>query len=421
MTDSSWVPGATGSGFGLANLPYGAFSVGAGVPRLGVAIGASILDLHAAAEAGLLDGTLDDPVAVLGAPTLNPLLAHDRAAWGRLRARLVELLGDAAHRDAVVPHLVRREAVTMHLAFAPGDYVDFYSSIEHASTVGRIFRPDGDPLLPNWRWVPIAYHGRAGTLVASDTPIRRPRGQRRPPKGEAPTFGPTEKLDIELELGFVVGGANRLGEPIPIERAEEHLFGVVLINDWSARDIQAWEYQPLGPFLGKSFATTVGTWVVPWAALTPYRVAARPQDPPPLPYLRVPGAWALDLELRVDLGAAEAGPGAAGTEEIAAVSARGLYWSAPQQLAHLTSNGATVRPGDLFASGTISGEAPRQAGSLLERTWNGRDPIRLAGGAERTFLADGDTVTLRGWAGGDATDRPRVDLGICRGTILAAH
>ncbi|HET7686701.1 MAG TPA: fumarylacetoacetase [Candidatus Limnocylindria bacterium] len=415
MTDGSWVADAPGSGFGLENLPYGAFSTDGEGSRLGVRIGDSILDLGAAARAGLLDGTVDDPVAVLGAANLNPLLAHDPATWARVRARVADLLGDEANQAATAPHLVPCSAATMHLPFAPGDYVDFYSSIEHASTVGRIFRPDGDPLLPNWRWVPIAYHGRAGTVVPSGTPVHRPLGQRRPPRGEPPTFGPTEKLDIELELGFVVGGASRLGEPIPIGRAEEHLFGVVLVNDWSARDIQAWEYQPLGPFLGKSFATTVGAWVVPWAALAPYRVAARPQDPPPLPHLALPGEWALDIELRVDI----AGAGAP-AEEIVAVNARGLYWSAPQQLAHLTSNGATVRPGDLFASGTISGEGRAQAGSLLERTWNGRDPLRLASGVERTFLADGDTVTLRGWAGGDAGSRPRVDLGTCSGTILPA-
>jgi fumarylacetoacetase len=412
----SWVPVPDGSDFGLANLPYGVFSRPAEAARVGVAIGAHVLDLAGLARGGLLDGTLSDPVAALGAPRLNELLAGDRPSWQRLRARLIDLLREGADAGPVAPHLVPQGDVTMHLPVQAGDYVDFYSSIEHASTVGRIFRPDGDPLLPNWRWVPIAYHGRAGTLVVSDTPIRRPMGQLRPPKGEAPAFGPSRKLDIELELGFVLGGATRLGEPVPVARAEEHLFGVVLVNDWSARDIQAWEYQPLGPFLGKSFATSVGPWVVTWDALAPYRVAARAQEPPPLPYLEARGPAALDIELRIDLATDGAAP-----EQIGEVNARGLYWSAPQQLAHLTSNGATVRPGDLFASGTISGEGPAQAGSLLERTWDGRDPMRLTSGVERTFLEDGDTVTLRGWAGGDAPDRPRIGLGSCAGTILPAE
>ena len=412
----SWVPVATESDFTLANLPYGVFSRSGEAARVGVAIGEQVLDLAALAAAGLLDGTLVQPRATLATSSLNSLLAEAPAAWRALRGRLTELLREGADAGALAAHLVPRAEATMHRPFDPGDYVDFYSSIEHASTVGRIFRPDGDPLLPNWRWLPIAYHGRAGTVVPSGTPIRRPAGQRRPPKGEAPTFGSSEKLDIELEIGFVVGGTSRLGEPVPIDRAEEHLFGVVLVNDWSARDIQAWEYQPLGPFLGKSFATSIGAWVVPWDALAPYRVAARPQDPAPLPYLQLPGEWALDLELRVDLAVDGAAP-----EEIAAVNARGLYWSAPQQLAHLTSNGATIRPGDLFASGTISGERPDQAGSLLERTWNGRDPLPLRSGAVRTFLEDGDTVTLRGWAGGDAADRPRIGLGSCVGTITPAQ
>lgn len=411
----SWVPVPDGSDFPLANLPYGVFSRPGEAPRVGVAIGAQVLDLAGVARDGLLEGTLPDPHATMAAPRLNELLAGDSASWRRLRARLAELLREGADAGAMSPHLIPQVDVTMHLPVQAGDYVDFYSSLEHASTVGRIFRPDGDPLLPNWRWVPIAYHGRAGTLVASGTPIRRPVGQRRPPKGEEPTFGASHKLDIELELGFVLGGSTRLGEPVPIERAEEHLFGVVLVNDWSARDIQSWEYQPLGPFLGKSFATSLGAWVVTWEALAPYRVAARAQDPPPLPYLAGDGASALDLELRVDLSPAGAAP-----EQISAVNARGLYWSAPQQLAHLTSNGATVRPGDLFASGTISGEGAAQAGSLLERTWDGRDPLGLASGVERTFLEDGDTVTLRGWAGGDAADRPRIGLGTCVGEILPA-
>ncbi len=410
---ASWVPVPDGSDFGLATLPYGAFVRGGGPPRLGVAIGEQVLDLAAVAAAGLLDGTVNDPATTLGAPNLNPLLAGDRAGWHRLRERLTDLLRDGADPAPIAPHLVPQADVTMRLPFEPADYVDFYSSIEHASTVGRIFRPDEEPLLPNWRWLPVGYHGRAGTIVVSGTPIRRPRGQLLPAKGKSPAFGPSRTLDIELELGFVLGNGTALGDRIAIADAEEHLFGVTLVNDWSARDIQAWEYRPLGPFLGKSFATSLGPWVVPWEALTPYRVPARAQDPPPLPYLSLPGAWALDIELRVDLAVDGGAP-----QEIAAVNARNLYWSAPQQLANLTVNGARIRPGDLFASGTISGEGRSAAGSLLERTWNGRDPITLAAGVERAFLEDGDTVTLRGWAGGDGPDRPRVGWGACSGTIL---
>ncbi len=411
----SWVPGADGSERPIQSLPYCAFARDGGAPRLGVGIGPAIVDLGAGAEAGLFDGAVAEPRATLGAATLNPLLAQDRLAWRALRARVSELLRTDADPALLRPHLVTETEVTFHLPFAPGDYVDFYSSLEHASTVGRIFRPDEPPLLPNWRWIPIGYHGRAGTVVVSGTEVRRPRGQRRPPKDAAPTFGPSRTLDIELELGFVLGDPTRLGEPVPIAEAEEHLFGVVLVNDWSARDIQAWEYRPLGPFLGKSFATSVSAWVVPWDALAPHRVAARAQDPPPLDYLRLAGKWAVDVELRVDLAPADHQP-----TEIAAVNARGLYWSAPQQVAHLASNGASLRAGDLVASGTISGERPEQAGSLLERTWNGERPLRLPGGVERRFLEDGDTVTLRGWAGGDAPGQPRIGLGTVVGRVVPA-
>ena len=425
MTDSdpttdptlrSWVPDADASDRPIQGLPYCAFSVGSEVPRLGVGIGPWILDLRAAAADGLLDGTVAEPLATLGAPNLNALLAQDRQAWRRLRARLSDLLRAAADADTVRPHLVAEADATLHLPFAPGDYVDFYSSLEHASTVGRIFRPDDPPLLPNWRWIPIGYHGRAGTVVVSGTQIRRPRGQRRPPRDVAPTFGPSRTLDIELELGFVLGNPTQLGTSIPISQAEEHLFGAVLVNDWSARDIQAWEYRPLGPFLGKSFATSVSAWVVPWDALAPSRVPQRAQDPEPLEYLRTEGDWALDVELRVDLA-----PGGDAATEIVAVNARGLYWTAPQQLAHLVSNGASVRPGDLIASGTISGEGPEAAGSLLERTWNGERPISLPSGIERRFLEDGDTVTLRGWAGGEGTGRPHIGLGSVVGRIAPAE
>ena len=279
--------------------------------------------------------------------------------------------------------------VTLHLPFAVADYVDFYSSLHHATNVGRMFRPDDDPLPPNWRHLPIGYHGRAGTVVPSGTPILRPHGQR-----GSGDFGPTQRLDIELELGFVIGRPSTLGEPVPVERALEHVFGVVLLNDWSARDLQAWEYRPLGPFLAKSFATSISHWVAPLAQLP--RTAREPQEPPPLPYL-AEDPWAFDLPLEVELN---------GTT-ITRTNADQLYWSVAQQIAHLTVNGASLRTGDLLGSGTISGPEKQQRGCLLELTWGGQEPIELADGSTRSFLEDGDEVVLRG-----------ADLGEVRGRVV---
>jgi fumarylacetoacetase len=283
------------------------------------------------------------------------------------------------------------------------DYVDFYSSLEHATNIGRLFRPDAEPLLPNWRHLPVGYHGRAGAVVVGGTPVVRPRGQAKGPDDPEPRFGPSRRLDIELELGFVVGVGSTLGVPVPGSAFRDHVFGVVLVNDWSARDVQAWEYQPLGPFLGKSFATSISPWVTPLALLEGRFTSAPPQDPEPLPYLRIPGEWALDVELEVELS---------GTV-VSRTNARGLYWTMPQQLAHATVNGASLRTGDLFASGTISGPDPGSEGSLIELTRNGAHPIRLGDGSTRTFLEDGDTVVLRGRAGD-------VELGEVAGTILPA-
>ena len=404
----SWVPGADGSGFGLENLPFGAVARAGEPPRAAVRIGAHALLLHPLARAGLL-GELPD--GVFAGPVLNPFLALGREAWSSTRARLGALLADGggSGRAAAEAALVPLAEVEAHLPLAIGDYVDFYSSIEHATNLGRMFRPDAEPLLPNWRHLPVGYHGRASSVVVSGTPVRRPRGQLpgADPAGP-PRFGPSERLDIELELGFVTGPGNPLGSAIPTAAAEEHIFGFVLVNDWSARDIQRWEYVPLGPFLGKSFATSVSPWVVPLEALAGARVEAVPQDPEPLEYLRTPADWALDIALEVAL----AGPGGEETV-ISRTNARGLYWTAAQQLAHATVNGTNVRPGDLYASGTISGAEPGTAGSLIELTWGGRDPLELAGGERRTFLADGDTVTLRGRAGD-------VSLGEVSGTILPA-
>ncbi len=357
-------------------LPYGAVAY-RGETRLAVRVGddaAALLGAREEQAAGLPPGTLSGP-------TLNPLLELGREAWSALHAAL--------EPGELVP-LAETEP---RLPFAVGDYVDFYSSLEHASNLGRMFRPDAEPLLPNWRELPVGYHGRAGSVVVSGTPVPRPSGQL--PSEGRPRFGPSQRLDIELEIGFVTGPG---GPAIPTAGAADHVFGFVLVNDWSARDIQRWEYVPLGPFLGKSFATSVSPWVVPLEAVT--RVPAPPQEPQPLEYLRTEGDWALDIELEVELN---------GTV-ISRTNARGLYWTFPQQLAHATVNGARARAGDLYASGTISGADPGTMGSLIELTWGGRDPLRLDDGSTRTFLEDGDTVVLRGTSGS-------VSFGEVSGTI----
>jgi len=328
-----------------------------------------------------------EAVVDLGVGSLDALLPLGRSAWEHVTGEAVA----AAGRGDALP----LAEVTPSLPFTVADYVDFYSSLEHATNLGRMFRPDSEPLLPNWRHLPVGYHGRAGTVVVGGTPVRRPHGQAKAPDAQAPSFGPSRRLDLELELGFVVGVPSTLGEPVPASAFAEHVFGVVLVNDWSARDIQAWEYVPLGPFLGKSFATSVSAWVTPLALLEDRRVPAPRQEPEPLPHLRVGGDWALDLPLEVELNG----------EVISRGNARGLYWTMPQQLAHATSNGASVRTGDLMASGTISGAERGSEGSLIELTRNGAEPLRLADGGERTFLEDGDEVVLRGEPLGEVRGR----------------
>ncbi|MGH9244229.1 MAG: fumarylacetoacetase [Acidimicrobiales bacterium] len=418
---NSWVPGADGSGFGVENLPYGVFSTegvaGRTGPRVGTRIGGHILDLAAVARAGLLDGAAPNALAVFSAPLLNPFMAYGRPVWTAVRRRLRELLAAdivAArdHRAELEAALVRVEAVRMHLPVVVADYVDFYSSLDHAENLGRMFRPDAAPLLPNWRHLPVGYHGRAGTLVVSGTPVRRPNGQRRQSDGEV-AFGPSARLDIELEVGFLVGATSEHGQPVPGSAVADHVFGVVLVNDWSARDIQAWEYQPLGPFLGKSFATSMSAWVTPLDALQPARVPPPMQEPPPLPYLTIDEPWGLDIDLEVALR-----PGADQPEHvIARTNFAPMYWTVAQQLAHMTVNGASLRTGDLFASGTVSGPGPKERGSLIELSWNGTDPIELAHGISRSFLEDGDEVVLRG---STAAGGARIDLGECRGRIEPA-
>jgi fumarylacetoacetase len=309
------------------------------------------------------------------APSLNDFMAAGPDMWRQANDRIEEgrEVGDVIPEDV------------LGMPFEVADYVDFYSSLHHATNLGRMFRPDAEPLLPNWRHLPVGYHGRAGTVVPSGTPIRRPNGQHRGAEGAGAGFGPSRRLDIELEAGFVIGTPSAMGEPVPVERALDHVFGMVLVNDWSARDIQAWEYQPLGPFLGKSFATSVSRWVVPLSELADRRVPGDTQDPPPLPYL-TEDPWAYDIALTVELNGAV----------IARSNARYLYWSIAQQIAHLTVNGASLRTGDLLATGTISGPEREERGSLIELSWNGEEPIELPDGSARTFLEDGDEVVMRG-------------------------
>jgi fumarylacetoacetase len=364
-------------GFGPEHLPYGIFRRPGEEPRVGARLGDGVLDLAALAREGLL---AEDP-ALFARPSLNAFMAAGAEVWTRVRERLLAL---ARAPDAEPPLVGLEEAQTL-LPIDVSDYADFFSSIEHARNAGRIFRPDAEPLPPNWLHLPVAYHGRASTVVVSGTPIRRPCGQRLARGTDAPVYGATSALDVELELGFVIGTPSAHGERVAVDRALEHVFGVVVLNDWSARDLQAWESRPLGPFLAKSFATSIAAWVTPLDAIRDRRVAAPAQAPEPLPYLREP-PWAFDLELEAQLNATT----------IARTNARHLYWSVAQQIAHLTVNGASLRTGDLLGSGTISGPERGQRGSLLELSWNGAEPVVLDDGSERAYLQDGDEVVLRG-------------------------
>ncbi|MDB5095216.1 MAG: fahA [Candidatus Eremiobacteraeota bacterium] len=399
--------------FGLANLPFGIVSDRTGRRRPAVAFEDRVIDLDALVDANVLDEE-----SLLAAETLNAFLARGRAEWSAVRARLQHLLGpqaDRAERGHVEKASFPRDAVTMHVPVAIGDYVDFYSSIEHATNLGRILRPGGDPLLPNYRHIPIGYHGRASTVVASGTPVRRPHGQTMAPGGDTPSFGPSRMLDVELELGWFAGPGNVHGEPIAADDACDHVFGYVLLNDWSARDIQGWEYQPLGPFLSKSFATSISPWIVTLDALEPFRVAEPARDPQPLPYLRTREPWSYDIELEMALQTARMREHAHPPLTISRTNFRSMYWTLAQQLAHMTSNGSAIRPGDLFGTGTISGSEQGTQGSFIELTWRGRDPLALPGGESRTFLEDGDTVIMRGRAvRGDL----RVGFGEVTGTVV---
>ncbi len=411
----SWVEVPDGSGFGLENLPYGAVSSDDTPPRPAVAIGGQALSLLETARTGLLDeafrsaGVTTEPVAVFDRPDLNGFLALGRPAWTAVRERLVELLSRARYADPLAGALRPRADLRNHLPVEVADYVDFYSFEEHASNVGRIFRPDQAPLLPNWKRLPVGYHGRAGTVVVSGTDIVRPCGQRKPADATEPVYGPSARLDIEAEVGFVVGAGSALGAPVAVEDFAEHVFGVVLVNDWSARDIQAFEYVPLGPFLGKSFATSISPWVVPLDALEAARTDPPEQDPVPLEYLVEKQRYGYDLRLQVRWN----------DTVVSRPPFEAMYWTPAQQLAHLTVNGASLRTGDLYASGTVSAPGKDRRGCFLELTWGGSEPVTLDDGSERTFLLDGDAVTISATAPGPGGTT--IDLGAVTGTVRPAR
>lgn len=425
----SWVESANDprTDFPIQNLPFGVFTNEASNDaRIGVAIGDQIADLRALVDVGAFDSLEPAVVGSCQAGTLNSLMALDRRSMRALRAVLSDAL-NAEGRVATNPSVQRRVALPANEArlVAPvvvENYTDFYASIEHATNLGSMFRPD-NPLLPNYKWVPIGYHGRASSIVVSGTDVKRPLGQTR--EGEKPpSFGPTSRLDYELEVGAFVARGNPQGKRVPIDEADEYVFGFCLVNDWSARDIQAWEYQPLGPFLGKSFATTISPWVVTADALMPYRVPARRRDsadPPALPYLfsepdQQTGGLAITLD--VSILSARMREMGMGPYRVSTGAFDAMYWTTAQLIAHHTSNGCNLRPGDLLASGTVSGPTKDSRGSLIERTWRGSEPLTLPSGESRAFLADGDEVIMRGWC--ERAGHPRIGFGECRGRVTPA-
>jgi fumarylacetoacetase len=394
----TWLEQPPDSLFGVANLPYGVFSGYDGyprAPRVGARIGEQVLDLLSA---------LADPV--FGEPSLNAFMAQGPARWTEVRARLTELLTAERHRAAVEAALYPLAGVRLHLPFQVGDYVDFYASEHHAANVGRLFRPGAEPLTPNWKYLPIGYHGRSGTVVVSGTPVTRPCGQL--PGPDVPTFGPSQRLDFEAEVGFVVGAGSPPGAPVGVDEFAAHVFGVFLVNDWSARDVQSWESRPLGPFLAKSFATSISPWIVPLEALEHARVSPPPRDPEPLPYLADTGTSGLDLALEVRLNG----------QVVSRPPFATMYWTPAQMLAHMTVNGASTRTGDFYASGTVSGPDQDQRGCLLELSRGGAEPLTLDDGSVRSFLEDGDEVVIT--ASAPAADGARIGFGEVTGRILPA-
>ncbi|MEP3686022.1 MAG: fumarylacetoacetase [Sulfitobacter dubius] len=409
---NSWVESANSADtdFPLNNLPYGVFTTNRLEARCGVAIGDQILDMAALEEEGLIT-LAEEPV--FDVPYWNDVMDLGPAAWASLRARLVELLSaDAPDQAAVAPHLVPMDEARLHMPMMVSEYTDFYAGKHHATNVGTMFRGAENALPPNWLHIPIGYNGRASTVVVSGTEITRPNGQLKAPDAEAPHFGPCQRLDIELEMGAIVGTSTEMGQPITIDQADEMIFGYVLLNDWSARDIQAWEYQPLGPFQAKAFATSISPWIVTRDALEPFRTSTPEREKDLLPYLREtkPGLYDIDLSVMLQ-------PEGGAAEEIARTNYREMYYSAAQQLTHHASSGCAMNAGDLLGSGTISGPEKSQRGSLLELSWGGKEPITLADGSSRSFVEDGDTLTLTGHALGDGF---RVGFGSCTGKIRPA-
>ncbi len=415
-----FLPIPADSPFPIQNLPYGVFRhrAGGSSPAVGVAIGNFVLDLSVLEALGVFNTRLLQRGPLFRQSTLNAFMPLGPTAWHEARAIISRLLrhdeptlrdNSSLRAQALVP----MAEVDLLLPVEIGDYTDFYSSREHASNVGTMLRGAENALMPNWLHLPVAYHGRASSVVISGTAIRRPQGQTKPGNATSPVFGPSRSLDFELEMGVLIGPGNELGRPIPIDKVPEHLFGMVLVNDWSARDIQAWEYQPLGPFLAKNFATSMSPWVVTLEALEPFRTAGPIQDPPPLPYLQSPDNWALDIQLEVYLQGANMDR----PHRICASNFKYLYWNICQQVAHHTINGCNLRTGDLLASGTVSGPTPDSYGSLLELSWRGSKPLAFPNGETRTFLQDGDRVTMAGWCQGPGY---RVGFGEVTGKILPA-
>lgn len=424
-TLASWVASANGhADFPIQNLPLGVFAPNGQVPRGGIAIGEMILDLAGLAASGLLEGDALRAAQAASGATLNPLLALGAAPRRALRRRVSALLAEgAAERAQVEPLLHPAASCTLHLPATVGDYTDFYAGIHHAVNVGRVFRPD-NPLLPNYKHVPIGYHGRASSIRVSGADVRRPNGQRKPPTADAPSFGPCRRLDFELEMGVWVGPGNDLGQPLSIAEAGEHIAGLCLLNDWSARDLQAWEYQPLGPFLAKNFLTTISPWIITSEALAPFRIPQPPRpegDPRPLPYLwdeadQASGAFAIRLEAW--LQTAEMARRKLEPVRLSRSAARHMYWTAAQLLTHHASNGCNLQPGDLLGTGTISAPTEDGFGSLLEITQGGQQPLELPTGETRSFLEDGDTLILSGTT--EAEGFVSIGFGPCRGAIAPA-
>jgi fumarylacetoacetase len=413
----SWVESANAAecDFPIQNLPFGIFSVGADSPRAGVAIGARILDLSVLEEAGLFNG-IAGAKKIFNFARLNEFLSLGKPAWHAVRSRLSELLrhDNATIRDNTALRtkaLVAMADARMHLPVTIPGYTDFYSSKEHATNVGSMFRDPKNALLPNWLHMPIGYNGRASSVVISGTPIRRPMGQLKLPDQENPIFAPCKKLDFELETAFIIGSGNALGEPISVSNAEDHIFGMVLMNDWSARDIQQWEYVPLGPFNAKTFGTSISPWIVTMEALEPFRLAGPAQEPAPLPYLQQTGANNYNIDLEVALKPANA----KNATTICRTNFKHMYWSMAQQLAHHTVSGCNTQTGDLMGSGTISGTTPDSLGSLLELSWNGKNPVTVGGGITRTFIEDRDEIIISGFS---QSGNYQIGFGDVRGVVL---